>query len=160
VRLHLEEPVAGACGDRGLIRRYSPQDLIGGITLLWPGGANHKRDERLQRLYEALGQNDLNEALLELLRLTRQPPTRADWAAKAGYLNERDVQTAQQQLVGSGRVLQAGQYYVAAEQVCIWRSSCRNCCGVFIGTSRPSRDCPARFCGNGSACLPISPTGS
>lgn len=116
-RLHLEEPVAGACGDRGLIRRYSPQDLIGGITLLWPGGANHKRDDRLHRLYEGLGRNDLNEVLFELLRLTRQPPTRGEWAAKAGYLNERDVQAAQQQLVGSGRVQQAGQYYVAAEQV-------------------------------------------
>lgn len=117
VRLHLEEPVAGACGDKGLVRRYSPQDLMGGITLLWPGGSNHKRDERLNRLYEALRRNDLNEVLLEQLLLTRQPPTRGEWAAQAGYLNEREVQAAQQQLVGAGRVLQAGQYYVAADQL-------------------------------------------
>ena len=49
--------------------------------------------------------------------MTRQPPTRGEWAAQAGYLNEREVQAAQQQLVGAGRVLQAGQYYVAADQL-------------------------------------------
>ena len=117
VRLHLEEPVAGGCGDKGLVRRYSPQDLMGGITLLCPAVSGHKRDAGLQRLLEALQENNPPGVMLELLELAKEPPTRKEWIGLAGYANGEEVQAAVRQLTASGAVLQAGNYFVPAERV-------------------------------------------
>ncbi len=45
VRIHLEQPIAASLGDKGILRRFSPQDLIGGVTFLATGDGGNKPQE-------------------------------------------------------------------------------------------------------------------
>ena len=122
VRLHLEEAVSGGLGDQGLVRRYSPQDLIGGVTLLAPAERNHKRDEQLVRLNEAFLKQDLGAIMLELLLMAKEPPKLKEWLQFAGYANEKAICTAVSRLVNEGKVKQAGNYYVATGQLLTYQA--------------------------------------
>jgi len=107
------------------LRRYSPQDLIGGITLLCPAERNHKRDEQLARLKEACLRQDLPEVMLELLLMAKEPPGLKEWIQLAGYLDEKRLRAAVAQLVAEKKVKQAGNYYVASGQVLEYQSQTR-----------------------------------
>ena len=122
VRLHLEEPISGGLGDQGLLRRYSPQDLIGGITLLCPAERNHKRDEQLARLNEACFRQDRPEVMIELLLMAKEPPGLKEWIQLAGYADEKSLRAAIVKLVAEKKVKQAGKYYVASGQVLEYQS--------------------------------------
>ena len=131
VRLHLEEAVSGGLGDQGLLRRYSPQDLIGGVTLLAPSERNHKHDEQLVRLNEAYFQQDLAAVMLELLLMAKEPPVLKDWLQFAGYANEKDLRSAVLQLVKAGQVKQAGNYYIATEQLLMYQEQMQKVLGDY-----------------------------
>lgn len=117
VRLHLETPVSGGPGDKGLLRRYSPQDLIGGVTLLCPAARNHKRDNQLHQLKAGLEQQNRTAVMMSLLIMAKDPPTEKEWIQMAGYYNEQESGKAVRQLLESGKVKKAGSCFVAAEEL-------------------------------------------
>ena len=115
VRLYLEQPIMAALGERGLLRRYSPQDLIGGVTLLAP----HERPrepEHLLSLAANVKQQDVKGILTDLLALAGEPLELVEWTARAGYINKDAVKNAVKDLLASGRVRQAGKYYITAKR--------------------------------------------
>lgn len=117
VRLHLEQKIAGSVGDQGLIRRFSPQDLIGGVTLLSLAERGRHRQALLGRLAEAQRKHDYPELLLSLLLLCKRPPTQKEWQHSAGYINRHAVENAIEQLIKLKKVNKAGNYYVATESI-------------------------------------------
>lgn len=117
VRLHLEEPISGGLGDRGILRRYSPQDLIGGVMLLTPAERNHKREDQLGRLNEAVRKQDQEGVMYELLLMAKEPPSLNEWVRMAGYVSQTSVRTAVESLMSGGKVNQAGNWFVAREQL-------------------------------------------
>ena len=117
VRLHLEQNIAATVGDQGLIRRFSPQDLIGGVTLLTLVEGGRHRQPLMVRLAEAQRKNDYIELLLVLLLLCKKPPTKKEWQRSAGYINKHAVENAIDQLIEQGKVKKAGNYFVAAESL-------------------------------------------
>ncbi len=122
IRLHLEVPVSAGFGDQGILRRYSPQDLIGGITLLGPAARNHKRDDQLANLKEAFLRQDGDAIMLELLRMTKEPPILEEWVRLAGYANGKIIRKVVARLVGVGKVKHVGNYYVLAEKLSEWQN--------------------------------------
>ena len=117
VRLHLEVPISAGLGDQGILRRYSPQDLIGGVTLLGPAERNHKRDDQLADLKEALLLQDYELIMLDLLRMTKEPPSLEAWVNLAGYANGKSLREAVERLVGAGKVKHVGNHYVLSEKL-------------------------------------------
>ncbi|HWR30133.1 MAG TPA: selenocysteine-specific translation elongation factor, partial [Negativicutes bacterium] len=117
IRLHLEKPISAGLGDRGILRRYSPQDLIGGVTLLCPAEHNNKRNEQLVRLNEAFRHQAQAAIMFELLLMTKEPPTLHQWIRLAGYFNTPQTYDAINCLINCGKVKQIGNYFVADEQL-------------------------------------------
>lgn len=116
-RLHIEQSIAGAFGDQGLLRRFSPQDLIGGVTLLALAESGSHRKETLMQLEQAHRNQDYEAAMLALLLLCNNPPTQKEWQQAAGYINVEIVNTAIHRLLEQGKALKAGNYYIAAEKL-------------------------------------------
>jgi selenocysteine-specific elongation factor len=114
-RLHMENPIAAAFGDQGLLRRFSPQDLIGGVTLLTLAEVGSRRQELLEQLTEAYRKLDYQAVLLSLLLLCKNPVTQKEWQQSAGYINGALVKAAISRLLEQGKVKKAGNYYLASE---------------------------------------------
>lgn len=122
IRLYLEEPVSAGIGDRGILRRYSPQDLIGGVTLLVPVEHSRNDDRQVIRLKEALSFKEPKRILLEVLGLAKAPPTQKEWTRAAGFLNEKAVHNAIEELVCDRSVRIAGSYYITNLQVSAYQT--------------------------------------
>ena len=116
-RLHLEQAIAGAFGDQGLLRRFSPQDLIGGVTLLALAESGRRRKETLLQLEQAHRNQDYEAAMLALLLLYNTPPTQKEWQQAAGFINAEIVNNAIRRLLEKGKAIKAGNYYIAAEKL-------------------------------------------
>ncbi len=121
VRLHLEQEVAAAFGDQGLLRRYSPQDLIGGVTLLVPAEIGSRRQELLLQLEQAHRSQDVESIMLVLLSLFKKPPNLKEWRQAAGYIEAGIVQKAIQRLLEQDKVKLAGNYYISDELLMMLR---------------------------------------
>jgi len=139
VRLHFEVPISAGLGDPGILRHYSPQELIGGVTLLGPAERNHKLDEQLVRLNDAFHLQDQDAIMFELLRMAKEPPNTKDWIRMAGYVSEKRVRVAIVRLVEGGQVKRAGNYFVAAEQLLFFQAQMKK---VLIDFHRQKPDEP------------------
>ena len=117
VRLHLEQSISASVGDQGLIRRFSPQDLIGGITLLTLAGGGRHKQALVARLAESQRKLDYPAMLLSLLLLCKKPPTQTEWQQSAGYINRHALETSINELLEQGKVKKAGNYYVSMESI-------------------------------------------
>jgi selenocysteine-specific elongation factor len=113
VRLHLEVPVSAGLGDQGILRRYSPQDLIGGVRLLLPAERNRKREELLGKLNEAVQRGDQDEVMLKLLLMAKEPPVLNEWVRLAGYVSEKSARNSIFRLVKGGIVQQVTPQWLA-----------------------------------------------
>lgn len=85
VRLLLEEPLAGATGDAGIVRLYSPQQLLGGIRLVAPADATRRLSAARQRWCQAVGRQSLPEMVLAYLAEAAAPLGLAAIRQAMGY---------------------------------------------------------------------------
>lgn len=114
IRLQLEAPAAAGPGDAGLLRRYSPQNLIGGILLIRPFERSSRKQEQLQDLAGQLRKNDQTGVMLALLALAKTPLTLTEWKSQAGFANKEAVECSIKTLTASGRVRQVGAHFLTA----------------------------------------------
>ncbi|SMC91680.1 selenocysteine-specific translation elongation factor [Sporomusa malonica] len=91
MRLILEQPLAAGAGDRGIIRLYSPQHLLGGITLIAPGRATRRLTSDRKGLAEAFTKSDQSAALYHRVAESRKLLTREEIRQQSGYLPEKTV---------------------------------------------------------------------
>ena len=117
VRLYLEEQLAAGLGDQGLLRRYSPQNVIGGIILLRPLERGTQKREMLAQLAVDIKKKDYTKVIYDLLVLAKEPLTMSEWVIRAGYVNSEMVTKGIALLLGDSKVRQAGNYYLTANQL-------------------------------------------
>ena len=117
IRLYLEQPLAAGLGDQGLLRRYSPQNIIGGITLLKPLERGVQKKELLEQLAWDYKGNDMPGMMFDLLGLAKEPLTMSEWVARAGFLNTGRVSKAISGLLNENKVKKAGNYYLTNSQL-------------------------------------------
>ena len=115
VRLHAETPVPGAAGMRGIVRRYSPPDLIGSLILMTPLLSRVR--ESADAILSAI--RSLDEGAWEgwmHYRLQREGGILLldDWITKAGYFSEAQLKNAVAELVRKKIVLRLGELYILA----------------------------------------------
>ena len=112
LQLRLENPVVAARGDRFVLRFYSPMALLGGGIVLDPAAPRHRANEKnlIDRLQHKLkGEpTDIVEDALSV----REAGVSSEELARITALPVAEVQTALQELVASGRVMQAGARFL------------------------------------------------
>lgn len=110
-RLVLENPLGASAGDRGILRLYSPQQLLAGIILVAPG--RNKRiigEDRLQWA-EALARCELDQLIVAILRDEQQPLSAGEIMRRTGYLADDRIKEVISQLMAKGEVLELGGIY-------------------------------------------------
>ncbi len=113
-RLVLEEAVAAAPGDRGIIRLYSPQYLLAGVTMLRPGARRTPPKESRIRLGEALAGNDEKEFLSALLADVDEPLSKTEVLSLAGYRASQGLLDALAALLEAKEITTLENGYVRA----------------------------------------------
>jgi selenocysteine-specific elongation factor len=103
-RLLLEKPLAGGPGDRGLLRLYSPQHLLGGIILVAPGTASRKLSPTRKLLSQAIAGAALADMLCQLLDETGQLTTADELRSRAGFVDYRQVEKELADLTATGKI--------------------------------------------------------
>lgn len=115
MRLILEQPLAAGVGDRGIIRLYSPQHLLGGVTLVAPGRNSRRLTASRAALAAATVQADELNALYYRLSESRQVQTRAEIRRQCGYLPEKAVDQAIDKLTAAKKLYCLNKTYIAAD---------------------------------------------
>ncbi|MBP2663069.1 MAG: selB [Firmicutes bacterium] len=115
MRLILEQPLAAGAGDRGIIRLYSPQHLLGGVTLIAPGRNSRRLTASRAALAESKAQADELNALYHRLSESRQVLTRTDIRRQSGYLPDKAVDQVIDKLMAAKQLYCLDKTYVAAD---------------------------------------------
>lgn len=113
-RLLLERPLAGGLGDRGIVRLYSPQHLLGGVTLLAPCRQSRRLGPERPVLADAWAGGDWPAIVASLAADHGQPLTVEELLRAAGYARESLVREALAAAMAVGSVLRLEEYYLAA----------------------------------------------
>jgi selenocysteine-specific elongation factor len=114
-RLLLEKPLAGGLGDRGIVRLYSPQHLLGGVTLLAPARNSRRMGARRPALAESWARGDWPAIVAALVADHGQPLSFEEILRGAGYAKEAVVRGALAAALAAGSVLRLEEFYLAAE---------------------------------------------
>lgn len=104
MRLILEQPLAAGAGDRGIVRLYSPQYLLGGVTLVAPGHNTRRLTCERAAYADALTKSELKSFLYHRLTESRQLLSREDIRRQSGYLPDRHVDQAVNALVAEKKL--------------------------------------------------------
>ena len=113
MRLILEQPLAAGAGDRGIIRLYSPQQLLGGVTLLAPGSNSRRLTTARAALAAARVQADELNVLYQRLAENRQVLSRQEIRQLSGYLPDKSVDQMVDKLTSARQVYAWDNTYMA-----------------------------------------------
>jgi selenocysteine-specific elongation factor len=120
VRLSLERPLPGGTGERGIVRLYSPQVLIGGITLLATAPV-HRSPGSLANLVIAMKRGGRAAFLATMVTGSPKPLSLAEIRRAAGYLDDQSCLLLLESLEQQEKILRLGDSYLSsikAAQLC------------------------------------------
>ena len=132
-QLRLSEPIASKCGDRFVIRFYSPLETIGGGVILDDSPKRHKRSEtgvvEALRIKESGSSGD--RVIQVLAEFDTQLPTASQLAAKLRS-DEEEIRGELHDLCGRGRAVEplTGRYAAASVMDRIW-AECQGILGQY-----------------------------
>ncbi|MDT8903335.1 selenocysteine-specific translation elongation factor [Anaeroselena agilis] len=112
-RLILESPLAAGLGDRGIIRLYSPQHLLGGATLVAPSANSRRLRPARRALAEALAGGDESAVLDAIVADFGQPVQGDDIRRASGYIKDATVSAILDALIAAGSIIRLGEHYLA-----------------------------------------------
>ncbi|MDF2572471.1 MAG: selB [Sporomusa sp.] len=115
MRLILEQPLAAGVGDRGIIRLYSPQHLLGGVTLIAPGRATRRLTADRNGLAEALTRSDDQTAVYHRIAESRKLLTIEEIRQQSGYLPDKTVDKMVNKLTTDKKLKCLDGLYLATE---------------------------------------------
>ncbi|BBB90595.1 MAG TPA: selenocysteine-specific translation elongation factor [Methylomusa anaerophila] len=113
MRLILEAPLAASLGDKGILRLYSPQYLLGGATLLAPGKASRKFGPELAELEQAIAAGNTEGMIWGRLAGAHKIQGVEDIRRQAGYLTDITVAAAVAGLEKDEKLVNLKEGYIA-----------------------------------------------
>ncbi|HEY3423538.1 MAG TPA: selenocysteine-specific translation elongation factor [Negativicutes bacterium] len=111
MRLMLEKPLAAGAGDRGIIRLYSPQYLLGGVMLVAPSKKSRNCSAARCLMAQALKRQDVTTFIRQLL-VEYGPMIGEEVRRKGGYIRDEELARIMGQLVAEGSVMLLEPYYI------------------------------------------------
>ncbi|NLP42152.1 MAG: selenocysteine-specific translation elongation factor [Veillonellaceae bacterium] len=113
MRLLLEAPLYAAAGDRGIVRLYSPQHLVGGAMIIAPGTNSRKLSANRIMLADALCRQSWQEVILANLLEQRRLVDKKGLLAQMGFIRESIVEQSLAKMLTAGQVKKISEYYMA-----------------------------------------------
>ena len=113
MRIILEKPLAASAGDRGIIRLYSPQFLLGGIMLIAPGRKKRIIGEIRMALAQALKKQDVYNIVYQILNDSGAVLVGSEIKRCAGYINQSQVDESLLALSVERKIIMLDNYYIA-----------------------------------------------
>lgn len=117
MRLLLEEPMGAGAGDRGILRLYSPQNLLAGVMLIGVSKQSRRMTEERESVAKALEGGTVKDIVIALLKDSKQFLTIEDLRSRAGYKGDKELADAVAALIKSKEVVALGNYYTVAERL-------------------------------------------
>jgi len=131
MRLILEEPLAASAGDRGIIRLYSPQLLLGGIMLIAPGRKKRFIGEPRMALAQALTEQDVDNSVYYVLADSGGGMSGSDIKRHVGYIHKMQVEQSLMTLRLDKKIIMLDNYYITQEILGAFHQNCLELLGQF-----------------------------
>ncbi|MBC8016198.1 MAG: selenocysteine-specific translation elongation factor [Sporomusaceae bacterium] len=138
MRLVLEEPLAASAGDRGIIRLYSPQILLGGIMLIGPCKNTRRISEERKLLGAALLKQDNYNIVYNIIVDNEGIMSGSEIKRRAGYINKEQVDQSLEALRIEKKIIMLEQLYIASGSLLSLTQKCQELLHVFH-SSQPER---------------------
>lgn len=113
VRMLLEKPLGAAAGDRGIIRLYSPQTLLGAVSLISPGSSIRRLPPYTHELARAQAVQDLSQIVRLLPARENRVLLKNEIQCMIGYYSPEKVDAILQKNVQTGCLEIIGDFYCA-----------------------------------------------
>ena len=113
MRLIAEELLAAGAGDRGIIRLYSPQTLLGGVMLIAPCKQARRISEERKILAQALLNQDTKQVVYGILAENRDLVSAGEIKRQAGYFTASQVDQELAALQTAEKIILLDQFFMA-----------------------------------------------
>ena len=117
VRLILEKPLTVGLGDRGIIRQYSPQYLLGGAVFIAPGRQSRKMSADRLKLAKAVQSGEIEAISYALIEDGGQPMTIEEIRLQSGYYKDELINQAMSALLAAKKIVRIGGYYLTGSML-------------------------------------------
>lgn len=124
MRLIAEEPVAAGAGDRGIIRLYSPQVLLGGVMLIAPCKQARRISEERRLMADALLNRDTGQVVYGILAENKSLMTDSEVKRQAGYFTASEIDCSLRALQTDEKIIMLDQFFIA---ICSLKELTRQC---------------------------------
>ena len=114
MRLLLETSLYSAAGDRGIIRLYSPQTLIGGVVMIAPDKNTRKLSDNRRNLGDAIYSYNWSQGIYEIINENGQFITEKVIKLGTGYIRDSEVNNILTELEAQGSIIKLDCYYITA----------------------------------------------
>ena len=131
MRLILEDPLAASAGDRGIIRLYSPQILLGGIMLIAPGKKKRIIGADRIALAQALSNQDVYNSVEQILIESVGVLTSSEIKRRSGYINKSHVEQSLGALILEEKIIMLDNYYIATRTLRLLTQKCTELLSAF-----------------------------
>lgn len=113
VRFHAEKLLPAGSGDQGILRRYSPQDLVGSLTLVTPAKGKTKwGSAEILKAVVALETKNWAEWMWLQLSGAGGVITLDEWVRVSGFFSRTKLLAAVGRLEKDKKVTRMGEYYI------------------------------------------------
>lgn len=125
MRLLLEKPLAASAGDRGILRLYSPQLLLGGVLLIAPSRKSRRIGEHRMFLGKALLEHKVTCCVQELLADHGGLLTLEEIKEQTGYFHSDKVERGLAELVVNGTIKKLVSFYIDTPALAVLTARCK-----------------------------------
>lgn len=123
-RFIAEEPVAAGAGDRGIIRLYSPQTLLGGVMLIAPCKQARRISEEREILAQALLTQDTEQVIYGILAENTSLMSEGEVKRQAVYFTASQVEQSLEALRSAKKIIMLDQLFIAIRSLKLLTRQC------------------------------------
>lgn len=114
-RISLEQEMAGGSGERGIVRLYSPQTLVGGIKLLTPSDVFER--EALPALADSIIHNSIEGVINAIATTASKPQKTSDVLRAIGYYPDAAYYKQLKLMEENGALLRIGESMLGSQSI-------------------------------------------
>lgn len=124
MRLILEKKIAGNAGDKGIIRLYSPQYLLGGLMLIAPNKGNRNIGEARKELGQALHNAAVDQVIHQVLVDKGSAMSIEELLRFTGCMSQFQIEKSLVVLEKTRKITNLDYYYIDQEVLTLVTSHC------------------------------------
>lgn len=114
-RLVLEQQLTAGADDRGILRLYSPRQLLGGVVLIAPGQKGQRLSEMRLAMAEAIANSNYKNIILLILSEAGKPLLLEEIMRRSGYIAADIIKLQLDDLLKENKAICLSGLYISTE---------------------------------------------